>query len=486
MSKINSYLRLNKLLVSVCVLVSLLASCATPEKPSPVTPTPPPAEDGDTGSSPERTLTGWTLNPDFSISTLNDPETEAWYRRVGLEVEAEKTETCLPKGTSPEDYPYYPSSPTVAACSATKHYVGRSLNFYVTSLLTLFRVTGDAALLEEVDRVMEIARNRLADTDGDGFRNFRRIAIYGPDDFNPKEDSLAHGFIAEVVYVFRRNAAASTSAHDYAAHADAWFGYLRNDFEAKWALQRKTRDTEGLPQRDLMHPWMEMLRYTVYMAKLVPEDARYVRLRDAMAAAALSDFKTDVTPKGDAFVWSHVVRQTLPDPNACTAFQMGTYPQQTMNVFMDLALEGYGEFSSDEAVLKMSRTLSESLLNPNEKAFMYKDVGGLRNGSLNTANPKTTIIGGACFNEASSGNSGSDPEGNFRDEGSYIKLAWGFWATFAPDGETPLESTEIYKVNRDVYGDPAVVSTPSSAVHIPAAMAFARLYRAGNYTLQQP
>ena len=470
-----------KRIVSTFVLL-LLAACNTPERPGPATPPP----DETPGSPQGRTLTDWAVNPNFDIGTLNDPETEAWYRRVGLEIEAEKTETCLPDGTSPEDYPYFPSSPTVAACSATKHYVGRSLNFYVTSLLTLFRLTGDAALLEEVDRVMEITRNRLADTDGDGFRNFGRVAAYGPNDFNTKEDILAHAFIPEIIYVFQKNAAASTSAHDYAAHADAWFKYLRNDFEAKWALQRKTRDTEGLPQRDLMHPWMEMLRYTVYMAKLVPEDARYVRLRDAMATAALSDFKTDVTPEGDAFVWSHVVRQTLPDPNTCTAFQMGTYPQQTMNAFMDLALEGYGEFSSNKAVLKMSRTLSESLLNPNEKAFMYKDVGGLRNGSLNTTNPKTTVIGGACFNEASPGNSTSSPEGNYRDAGSYKLLAWGFWATFAPDGKAPLENTEIYKVNRDVYGDPAAANTPSSAVHIPAAMAFARLYQAGNYTLQQP
>ena len=469
-------------IVSVCTLL-LLAACGTPESPNPVV-TPP---DETPGTSPGRALTDWTVDPSFSVDSLGDAETQAWYRRVGLEIEAERTETCLPDGTLPVDYPRFPSSPTVAACSYTKHYIGRPLNFHVTSLLTLFRATGDVALLEEVDRVMEIVRSRLTDTDGDGYRNFDRIAVYGPDDFNPKEDGLAHAFIPEVIYAFKKNAAASTPEHDYAAHADAWLEYLRNDFEAKWALQRKTRNTEGLPQRNLMHPWMEMLRYTVYMAKLVPEDVRYVRLRDAMAAAALSDFKTDTTPNGEAFVWSHVVRQTLSDPNECTAFQMGTYPQQSMLAFMDLALEGYAGFSSNETMLKMSRTLSESLLNPNEKAFMYKDVGGLRNGSLNATDPKKTVIGGACFSEASPGNSASAPEGNYRDAGSYKQLTWGFWATFAPDGTTPLESTEIYQVNRDVYGDPYSAETPvATSINVPAAMAFARLYRAGNYTLQSP
>jgi len=42
----------------------------------------------------------------------------------------------------------------------------------LTALLTLFRVTGDIELLEEIDRLMEIAKGRLNDSDGDGFRNW--------------------------------------------------------------------------------------------------------------------------------------------------------------------------------------------------------------------------------------------------------------------------------------------------------------------------
>ena len=462
----------------VCALL-FLAACTTPENPV-VTPTPP---DSNSEPSQGRTLTDWRIDPNFNVESLGDAETQAWYRRVELEVKAEQSRTCLPEGTTPEGYPLYPSSATIAACSMTKHYLGRTLNYHVTSLLTLFRVTGDAALLEEVDRVMEIVWSRLVDTDGDGYRNFRRIEAFNNTDYNTKEDTLAHAFISEVVYVFKKNAAASTPEHDYAAHADAWLEYLLNDFEAKWKQQPVTRRTEGLPQRNLMHPYMELLRYTVYMAQLIPEDARYTRLRDAMTAVAQANFKTDTTPNGDAFVWPHRVREAA-NFNDCLAFQMGTYPQSVMSTFMDLALEGYSWFSNDETTLKLSRTLSESLLDPNEKAFMYKDVGGLRNGSLNAANPKEIVIGGVCFKEAAPGNSVAEPEDNYRGKGSYRLLPWGFMAAFAADKDTQLENTEIYQINRDVYGDPFSSATPVVDVSVPAAMAFARLYQAGNYALR--
>ncbi len=465
-------------IVGVYLLSFFLAACNTTENPGVV-----PPKNNPKPPSESRTLTDWTIDPDFDIATLGDAETQAWYRRVGLEIEAEKNETCPPLDQPPEDYPRYPSSATISACSGIKHYVGRKLNFYVTSLFTLFRVTGDVALIEEVDRVMEIARSRLTDTTGDGYRNFRRVEAFNDTDYNTKEDTLAHGFIAEVIYVFEKNAATSTPAHDYATHARAWLEYLRNDFETKWKQQPITRKTEGLPQRDLMHPYMEMLRYTAYMAKLFPKDPRYTRLRDAMTRVTLTNFKTDTTPKGEAFVWPHRVQEEA-SSRECTAFQMGTYPQQTITVFIDLALEGYAWFASDEATLKLSRTLSESILEPTEKGFLYKDVGGLRNGSLKATNPKMTIIDNFCFREASPGNSKDDPEGNYRSGGSYRLLPWGFLAAFAPDTTTPLESTEIYQVNRDVYGDPFSSDTQVVDISVPAAMAFARLYRAGHYTLQ--
>ena len=466
------------------LLMVVLAACSGPTE----APTPAPGEPGGPGTAPPpplgRTLTTWTVDPGFRPDTLADPETRAWYRQVGVEIAREVAVECVPEGTPPEEQEYFPASSTTAACSAIKHYVGRGLNYYVTSLLSVFRTTGDPALLAEIDRVLELVRSRLRDTDGDGYRNLYYLALYGPDDFNPKEDSLAHGFLAEVAYVFGKNGAYSTPEHPYAERAAFWTDYLRGDFEAKWAGRGET--AEGLPVDRLMHPFMEILRYSVYMAKLFPDDPKYRRFSERLSSIVLSEFKTDPTPSGDAFVWSHVVRlwdpQLQGDPAACLSFQMGTYPQQTMTAFVDLALEGHPGFSDTLVLQKLSRTLSESVMTPTPLGFLYKDVGGLRHGLLEPNRRKDTVIGGWCFQDASYSNGGGPTE-NFRGEGSYGAIPWALLAAFVP--ETDLTTSEIYRVNTQLYGDPLAGEIAAKRISIPAAMAFARLYRSGGFTLER-
>lgn len=471
----------HRLWAIVATLFLLLAACEGATTPEPPPATNPPGDGGTEPAPQGRTLTSWTIDPEFSVAGIADPTTRAWYEQVNREIAQERAVQCVPIDTPPEEQENYPASGTTAACSAIKHFVGRALNYHVTALLSLFRLTGDQALLEEVDRVMEIAYSRLRDTDNDGYKNWYYLAEYDKDDFNLKEDSLSHGFVAEVAYVFRKNAAFGTAEHDYGARADQWVAYLRDNFEAKWALQRETSGTEGIPVHYLFHPFMEILRYHVYMAKIFPEDAKYRVMHERLSKIALSDMKIDVTPKGNAFVWAHVVRQwRIPEnPGICTTFQMGTYPQQTMLVFMDLALEGYPGFSDTVAMQTLSRTLSESILEPNEVAFLYKDVGGPRNSTLDPVQRKDTIIDGWCFQDASYGSG----RGYFRSEGSYLALTWGFLAAFAPEAQTDLESGEIYQTNQRLYGNPAEGETKIKQLDVPAAQAFSRLYVAGGFAL---
>lgn len=464
--------------LGACLLLGACTSTAGPDERG---------SDGDSGTQPldPRTLTTWTVDPKFDIADIKDDETLAWYRRVKLEIAKDRTRECLPPETPPEGYPWYPSSATIAACSGVKHYVGRGVQSHITSLLTLFRITGDIELLEEVDRVMEIAKSQLRDTDGDGYRNWRWLSSIDSDDFNPKEDTLAHGYIPQVIYVFQRNADRSTSEHDYKAHADEWLAYLRDEFEAKWAPRFSTADHEGLPVSPLFHPYIEMLRYNVYMAKLYPEDARYQRMHQRLAATVLNEFKTDTTKNGEAFVWSHMVREERfdGDPDRCLHFQMATYPNRTMQVFMDLALEGYLGFSNAEAMLKLSKTLSESILDQRGGTSMYKDVGGIRNSSLDSKNPELTYIDGWCFQEAPL-LSNLNPAASLYFEGNYVQLNFAFMAAFAKDEHTPFAETQIYKVNRHIYGDPTSDLNPLKSVSIPAAMAFTRLYNLGGFALR--
>ena len=462
--------------------LALLVACSDPATTDPKGP-----DGGVTEPPPDqtRTLTTWTVAPDFTVSEL-DGEAQVWYERVKLEIAAESRRSCPAAGTPLEAYPNnYGGSATLSACSGVKHYIGRSVNGWVTSLLSVFRLTGDLALLEEVDRVMELARAQLEDTDGDGWRNFKSLPSITGTDFNLKEDDLSHAFIPEVIYVFRKNAAYSTAAHDYAAHADAWLEYLRDDFEAKWAGRGETRSTEGIPVHRLMHPFIDMVRYTTYMTKLLPEDARYARLSERLGATALAEFRTDTTGSGEAFVWSHEVRGYAGiGPGECLTLQMGTYPTETMQSFLDLALEGVAGFADPVKLHKLSRTLSESILEPNSISFMYKDVGGPRNGIISPTQRKQTVIDGWCFEDVSY-SPGNEPGNWFRTEGAYRVFNYGFFAAFAPDATTPLTETEIYRVNLEAYGDPTSPATQLSSVSIPAAMVFSELYNTGAYPIGQ-
>ncbi len=57
-------------------------------------------------------------------------------------------------------------------------------------------------------------------------------------------------------------------------------------------------------------------------------------------------------------------------------------------------------------------------------------------------------------------------------------------APFAADDLASLEKTEIYTVNRRIYGDPTSKTTKVTSINVPAAMAFARLYHSGGFNLQ--
>lgn len=490
MSKISKYRMVTdiakaRLWILFTGLLLILSACVEFPNPAPQPPIPDPDPVVQPPLEP-RTLTTWTINPNFSESNISDPETLAWYRRVKLEIAEERKQKCLPPGTAPEAYPFYPGSATLSACSGVKHYIGRGLQSDVNALLTLFRVTGDRELLEEIDRLMEIAKAQLDDTDGDGYRNWHWLDIYDTNDFNLKEDTLAHSYIPVISYVFRENIVYSTKTHDYKVHSDEWLEYLRKEFEAKWAIRSATARYEGLPVKNLFHPYIQMLRYSVYMAKLFPEDDKYQRLQQRLAATVLNEFKIDSTDNGDAFVWSHEVRHEKfgDDPDECLHFQMGSYPNQTIQTFMDLALEGYPRFADTKTMRILSRTVSESILEPNQfSSLMYKDVGGLRNGSLTPNTHKRTYIEGWCFEEAPF-SPNSDPTTNFRSETSYLELAYAFMAPFAADDLASLEETEIYKVNRRVYGDPTDKSAKITSVSVPAAMAFARLYHSEGFDLQ--
>ena len=483
------YVLLSALLLSACLktqppeVPEVLPEVPVQEPKTPETPAQEPLEPRET----EKFLQNLHLkvDPTFDIATIEDAETRAWYARVKDKIRVERGVSC--SGAKPEGA----SATHEAACTGEREVVGRTLNMYVTSLLTLFRVTGDKELLDEVDRVMEVAYANLKDTDGDGYRAWTLRSLEA---LNRKEDSLAHGFIAQVAFTLKQNAEYSTPEHNYEAHADAWLAYLQDEFEAKW---RRYKGND-FPEPRLMHPYINLVRYHLYMSKLFPEDARYVSELDRMSAIVLEEFVVDETPNGEAYVWSHELRQVTKGATAdtCLNFQMSGYPPYTVQNFVDLGLAGHAGFAGEVALGRMARTVSEALLEPavpNSQAlkedprfrdpFLYKDVGGLRNGDLDEDTRLETRIGpdNWCFKEVYH-HDGSTKSPAFRSTEFFFNRGYTSPGVWLIDSETPLEETEIYRTSREVYGDPSV-SQPEKDVHVPAAMAFMRLYAAGNYTL---
>lgn len=252
--------------------------------------------------------------------------------------------------------------PDVLASSGDLYELGRAFNNYVTTLLNALRVTKDLALLDEVDRLLEVARAQLADTNADGFLNWRYLNEGGDsdgtdhygDDYHVMDDILTHSLIAAAAGALRENAAFNSR---YEEHAAFWQDYLKNNFEAKW--RRRNGVPTGFPflSRDLMHPYVQFIRYHYYMHKLTG-DAAYLREAERMAELVTEQVREVYTSGGPAYVWN---QRFLPEGDgerlSCQPF---VYLRLTFQAFEDMAFEGFSVF--DDAFMQRVATAMTALV----------------------------------------------------------------------------------------------------------------------------
>ena len=267
-------------------------------------------------------------------------------------------------------------NPESLAASGDLYALGRSFNTYVTTLLNALRVTKDPALVGEVDRLLEIARGQLADYNGDGFLNWRYLnenadsssrSFYG-DDRHVMDDILTHSLIAAAAGALRENAGFNPR---YAEHAAFWTDYLQSHFEAKW--RRRNDVPSGFPflSRDLMHPYVQFIRYHYYMSKLTG-DEDYLREAERMAALVPQQVREVYTPGGPAYVWN---QRFLPEGDGDTLMcQPFVYLQLTFQAFEDLAFEGFSVF--DDAFMQRVATSMTSLVTRNSYKDFATDICG--------------------------------------------------------------------------------------------------------------
>lgn len=303
--------------------------------------------------------TRWTLHepqfplvgdPDFDANRL-PPDMHLWYDRLWAAIENDDV---------------YPN-PDIAASSGDLYQLGRTLNVHVTALLTAFRVTGDLKLLDEVDRLLELARGQLVDWNGDGYLNWRWLrqeeagASYYNDDYHQMDEVLAHSWLPEVAYALKINAKYNPS---YAAHADFWTDYLLNGFLAKW-------EKRGGVGKSLTHPYAHFMRFYYYLYRLT---ANETYLDEASYHANILDrmMKEQETEDGVAFTWDHRVLGVGFPSWGC---QPTVYGLLTIVAFQDLALEGFGKYADDAYMAHYSVTF-RNLVTPYSTEKLSGDVCG--------------------------------------------------------------------------------------------------------------
>ncbi len=260
------------------------------------------------------------------------------------------------------------------ATSGNLYEIGRFLNLYVTSLLTALRVTGDLTFLDEADRLMEMARLELADYNGDGFRNWRYLqqpcGSLCNDDYHEMDEILAHSLVASVAAALKANEAFDPR---YGEHAAFWTDYLQNDFEAKW--RKRNNKPSGLPvlDRSLMHPYVEFIRYHLYMYQLTG-DPVYESEAERRAQLVTKQVREIFTPNGPGYIWD---QRFLPEfdapPLAC---QPQVYLSLTFQTFQDLALEGMEVFDTD-FMQHVATTMSQVVMEDSYRRLAPDICGGV-------------------------------------------------------------------------------------------------------------
>lgn len=309
-------------------------------------------------SAPGRTtLLG---DPDFTEEQLA-PEARQWYQRF------------LFAATSPLQYPDAIGS----AASGDLYQLGRIVNVHVSTLLAVYRATGDLRLLDEMDRVMEPARATLRDTNEDGYRNWRWLKdpgnrVWYGDDTHVMDEAMTHGLIAAVAWAYQVNRdVASPMGVPYGERADFWADYLLNDFDPKW--RDRDRITTGYDYLfvELMHPHLQRIRYFYYMGLLTGDpgfDAQAKQLADGL----LSDFHELHGEAGPALVWSQGVQAV---GSYIHYLQPTIYAGYTTQTLYELAIDGLEPFADAVFLEEVAATLAQFVIDNGSRDFAI-DVGG--------------------------------------------------------------------------------------------------------------
>jgi hypothetical protein len=277
---------------------------------------------------------------------------------------------------------------TATAARDDLYHYGRGLHTHVLALLTAFRVTGDLALLDEVDRIAEHMRAQLSDpwrdtldrTDGtrDGYVNwvFRTgdSREHQGKDLHTFDEMRTHGLVAEIAWALHHNRdLASPNGVDYGARADVWTSYLLEHFEPKWRERHDVRpgDFPFLTSTS-MHATVAFVKYHHYVARITGsaghrDEAK--RLTD-LVRRHIASYRLD---GATALAWP----RTLVEAGGVRDYlQPSTYARYVVGDLVDLHLDGADAWPTG-TMSALAHTVRSLVIEEDDGATLFaRDIGG--------------------------------------------------------------------------------------------------------------
>jgi hypothetical protein len=256
------------------------------------------------------------------------------------------------------------------AASGDLYKLGRNFNNYATSLILAYRETGDRDLVRQLDRLMDIAKGKLRDTNGDGYKNWL---------YRTKTDSSSRPYLNTDKHVmdemlttrwWRRSPIPSSK--QVTAAAPLLTDYLKNDFEKKW--RKRNGKSSGFPfiKHKLMHPTTNFIRYNYYMYKLTGSRSYY-----SEAKRLASSVKGTMRSSGSGYVWAH----TVSSRSGC---QATVYVKYTTQALVDLSSANSGLFDSG-FMRRVAYTMAHKVVKSTSGKLASNVCGSGSYGSVHTA-----------------------------------------------------------------------------------------------------
>lgn len=304
------------------------------------------------------------IDPNFDKTKLSS-QARIWYDRLWSSI------------NNPNQSVHSPYSGVGLANLNDEYYYARPLNTYMTTLLHVFRATGDKAVLDEIDKLAQIMRSKLKDWSitrlgsttwtADGYLNW----IYDMDneykgtDVHEMDEMMTHSGVAAFAYAFYVNRDLDPR---YAERAAFWTDYLKNHFEAKWRARKNIPSAFPFLTKLLTHPYAQWIRYHYYMGEMTGNSA-YTAEAERMAGVLKSHLKPMSTSVGAALVWDHSMGSTLgPQPT--------NYARYTIQAMADLKYEKFSIFNEPDFIEKISRTVAGKVITSASPASIAGDISG--------------------------------------------------------------------------------------------------------------